>query len=74
LKDKIQGHEFQVLIDGGSLDSFIHPRIAKFLNLPIEPAPGFRAMVGNFEMMEVEGCIPTLEVNMQGDTVVVPQV
>jgi len=31
-------------------------------------------MVGNFEIMEAEGCIPTLEVNMQGHTMVIPQV
>jgi len=62
------------LIDGGSSDSFIHPIVTKFLNLPIELPPGFRVMVGNFEMMEAEGYIPTLEVNMQGHTMLIPQV
>ncbi|PNX88023.1 hypothetical protein L195_g044123, partial [Trifolium pratense] len=29
----------QILIDGGSSDNFLQPRIAKFLRLPIEPGP-----------------------------------
>lgn len=29
----------QILIDGGSSDNFLQPRIAQFLKLPIEPAP-----------------------------------
>ncbi|XP_057755398.1 uncharacterized protein LOC130974540 [Arachis stenosperma] len=74
LTARILGHEIQVLIDGGSSDSFIQPRIAKFLNLPVEPAPGFNVMVGNFELMKVEGCIKALEVNMQGHKMIVPQV
>lgn len=31
----------QLLVDGGSSDSFIQPRIAQFLKLPIEPEPCF---------------------------------
>jgi len=34
LTTKVHGLELQVLIDGGSSDSFIQPRIAKFLKLP----------------------------------------
>jgi len=60
------------LIDGGSSDSFIQPRIAKFLNLPVEP--DFKVMVGNFEVMTVEGCIPSLEITMQDYKVHVPKV
>ena len=36
-----------VLIDGGSSDNFLQPRVAKFLKLPVEPATQFRVMVGN---------------------------
>ncbi|KAI5405361.1 hypothetical protein KIW84_052223 [Lathyrus oleraceus] len=33
----IENIKVQVLIDGGSSDNFLQPRIAKFLKLPIEP-------------------------------------
>ena len=36
-----------VLIDGGSSDNFLQPRVAKFLKLPVVQAPRFRVMVGN---------------------------
>ena len=74
LKAFLQGLEIQILIDGGSSDSFIPPRIAKFLKVPIEPAPGFKVMVGNFETMQVEGYIPKLEIKMQGHKVKIPHV
>jgi len=54
LTAKVHGFELQVLVDGGNSDSFIQPRIAKFLKLPVEPAPGFRVMVSNFDVTEVE--------------------
>ena len=62
------------MIDGGSSDSFIQPRIAKFLNVPVEPTPRFKVMVGNFDIMPVEGCIPPLEVSLQGYKVQIPEV
>ncbi|KAJ1433575.1 Retrotransposon gag domain [Sesbania bispinosa] len=37
----------KVLVDGGSSDNFLQPRVANFLKLPIEPAPSFKVMVGN---------------------------
>ncbi|KAJ1404859.1 Retrotransposon gag domain [Sesbania bispinosa] len=74
LKAFVQGLEVQVLIGGGSSDSFIQPRIAKFLKLPIEPEPGFRVMVGNFDIMQVEGYVPALEVSMQGHNLQIPKV
>ncbi|XP_072071840.1 uncharacterized protein [Arachis hypogaea] len=57
-----------------SSDSFIQPRITKFLNLPIEPAPRIKVMVGDFDVLEVEGYIPALEVNLCGCTVTIPDV
>jgi len=74
LTTKVHGLELQVLIGGGSFDSFIQPRIAKFLNLPMEPAPGFRVMVGNFDVMDVEGRIPSFQVEVQGQTLDIPNV
>ncbi|XP_016189896.1 uncharacterized protein LOC107631084 [Arachis ipaensis] len=62
----IQGLEVKAFIDGGSFDNFIQPRIVKFLNLSIQPAPGLKVMVGNFVVMIVEGYIPTVEISMDG--------
>ncbi|XLU80481.1 hypothetical protein S245_003901 [Arachis hypogaea] len=70
----INGLEVQALIDGGSSDSFIQPRIAKFLNLPIEPASGFKVIVGSFEVLPVEGRIASLDVNLSGCLVSIPEV
>jgi len=64
----------QVLIDRGSSDSFIQPRIAKFLNLPVQPTPAFRVMVGNFHVMIVEGHLPFLDISMQGHSIRFPNV
>ncbi|XP_057746886.1 uncharacterized protein LOC130966135 [Arachis stenosperma] len=74
IKAHIGELEIQALIDGGSSDCFIQPRIAKFLNLSIEPAPGVQVVVGNFDIMQVEGRIPLLEVTLQGYKVLVPDV
>lgn len=56
----------QILLDGGSSDSFLHPRIEHFLKLPIEPAPQFNVLVGNGNTMTSEGCIQDLQVMVQG--------
>ncbi|XP_017442721.2 uncharacterized protein LOC108347805 [Vigna angularis] len=74
LKAFVHGMEVQVLIDGGSSDSFIQPRVAKFLKLPVHPAPGFQVMVGNFDVMQVEGRLPSLEVSIQGHSINIPDV
>ncbi|QHO53120.1 uncharacterized protein DS421_2g45100 [Arachis hypogaea] len=50
-----------------SSDNFILPRIAKFLNLPIEQAPGFKVIMGNFTVMSVERCIPSMEISIIQD-------
>ena len=36
-----------VLIDRGSSNNFLQPRVAKFLKLLVEPVTQFRVMVGN---------------------------
>ncbi|GJS74597.1 T-complex protein 1 subunit theta [Tanacetum coccineum] len=41
----INGTTVQVLLDGGSSDNFIQPRVAKHVSLPIEPSKTFRVMV-----------------------------
>jgi len=66
--------ELYALIDGGSSDSFIQLRVAKFLNLTVQPASKFCVMVSNFETMEVEGYIPSLYVSIQGHNMHIPDV
>lgn len=62
----------QILIDGGSSDSFIQPRIAQFLKLAIEPTPCFQVLVGNGQNMTTEGVIQQLTVDIQGHKLVLP--
>jgi hypothetical protein len=68
----IEHIEVQILIDGGSSDNFVQPRIAKFLKLPIEPAPVFKVLVGNGEIMTAEGVIKQLPIDIQGTKLEVP--
>ena len=61
-----------VLIDGGSSDNFLQPRVAKFLKFPIEPAPMFKVMVGHGNYMEAEGVVKQLRVQAQGNLFQLP--
>lgn len=62
----------QVLVDGRSSNNFIQPRIAKFLKLLVQPAPGFKVLVGNGQYLTVEGVITELPVLIQGHKLTVP--
>lgn len=62
----------QVLLDGGSSESFIQPRIAQFLKLPVESATNFRVLIGNGQTMQTEGWLPQLSVLIQGHELQVP--
>ncbi|KAJ1435182.1 Aspartic peptidase domain superfamily [Sesbania bispinosa] len=62
----INGIEMQVMLDGGSSDNFIQPRIALHLDLPIEPAPGLRVVVGSSHILTGEGVIHHLPLLIQG--------
>ncbi|WVZ25959.1 hypothetical protein V8G54_004503 [Vigna mungo] len=61
----------KILVDGGSSDNFIQPRIAKFLKLPIEPVTGFQVFVGNGQSMTTEGVIQQLVMTIQGHQLIV---
>ncbi|WVY92398.1 hypothetical protein V8G54_031486 [Vigna mungo] len=41
----IHGMRIQVLLDSGSSDNFLQPRLASCLKLPIEPVPNFHVLV-----------------------------
>ncbi|XP_028794470.1 uncharacterized protein LOC114750095 [Neltuma alba] len=62
----IGGTEVQILLDGGSSDSFIHPRIAQHLGLAIEKTKNVRVMIGDGNAMRGEGVVRNLAVNIQG--------
>lgn len=68
----IAGLPIQILVDGGSSESFFQPRIAHLLHLPIESGPRFNVLVGNGQTMRVEGHISDLSVTIQGHELTVP--
>lgn len=62
----------QILVDGESSDTFLQPRIAQCLKIPIEKAHGFKVMVGNGQNLLVEGMIPELPISVQGHQLTIP--
>lgn len=56
----------QVLLDGGSSENFLQPRIAQFLKLPVEAAQNFKVLIGNGQNMQTEGKVSNLMVQIQG--------
>lgn len=54
---EIYGTNVQVLLDGGSSDSFIHPRIVQHLNVVMEPFLILRVLVGTGQLMMSQGYI-----------------
>lgn len=68
----VDGVPLQILVDDGSSDNFFQPRLACFLQLPIEPAPGFNVLVGNGQSIMAEGQILQLTIEVQGQVMVIP--
>ncbi|MCH91586.1 hypothetical protein A2U01_0012513 [Trifolium medium] len=62
----------QILVDGGSSDNFLQPRIAHFLKMDIAPAPLFKVLVGNGNSLSPEGSIPELCVAVQQHNIKIP--
>ena len=56
----------QILLDSGSSNNFLQPKIANCLKLPIEPASNFQVLVGNGNSLVAEGLVKQLEVMVQG--------
>lgn len=69
---RIQGSKVQILLDSGSSNNFLQPRVAKSLKLPIIPSPQFQVMVGNGQTIASEGKVDELNVNIQGQDLVLP--
>ncbi|KAH0709510.1 hypothetical protein KY284_010937 [Solanum tuberosum] len=51
----VNGAPVQVLLDGGSTHNFIQPRMAKFLNLTVEPTLYFWVAVGSGQRLHCQG-------------------
>ncbi|XP_019465366.1 PREDICTED: uncharacterized protein LOC109363560 [Lupinus angustifolius] len=64
--------ELQILLDGGISDNFLQIRLAHFLNLPVEPAPCFKLLVGNGNTLSAEAMINNLAVKVQGHELCLP--
>ena len=64
----INGHEMQILVDSGSSNNFIQPRIATFLQLPVYSTTKFRVVVGNGDLLTWEGQGKHTPMNIQGHT------
>lgn len=62
----INGQLIKVLLDGESDDNFIQPRIAKFLQLDVQPTPAFKVLVGNGNFLQVERKVDPLNIRIQG--------
>jgi len=67
----VSGSPVQVLVDGGSTDNFVQARVAKFLNLSIEPAPPFSVVVGSGQRLRCDGVVRQVHLSIQGCNLVV---
>ncbi|XP_027348137.1 uncharacterized protein LOC113859608 [Abrus precatorius] len=68
----ISGKPVRVLLDGGSSDSFIQPRLVHSLHLPVQPLPHLKVMVGDGSFLQTEGYIPALSISISGHTITIP--
>ncbi|XP_014511566.1 uncharacterized protein LOC106770264 [Vigna radiata var. radiata] len=62
----ISKQQVTILVDGGSTHNFIQDRVAKFLNLPSQPTPTLKVMVGNGSVLECHHVCPAILVTIQG--------
>ncbi|XP_027364265.1 uncharacterized protein LOC113871373 [Abrus precatorius] len=62
----ISKKQVTILVDGGSTHNFIQARVAKFLNLPMQPTPTLKVMVGNGSVIECHQFFPAIPVSIQG--------
>lgn len=61
----LQGHPVKVLMDSGSDDNFIQPRLVKFLRLNVLNTRPFKVLVGNGQTLQVEGFIDEVHLQIQ---------
>ncbi|WVZ26157.1 hypothetical protein V8G54_004701 [Vigna mungo] len=68
----LNGMTIQILLDSGSSDNFLQPRIAHCLKLPVEEMSSLHVLVGNGNAMSTEGVIKEIQVKVQGHTLTLP--
>lgn len=64
--------DVQVLVDGGSSDTYLQPCIIQFLKVPIESTLRFNVLVGNGHSLTVEGMVRQLNLQVLGHELVIP--
>lgn len=69
---QIHGIDVTVLLDSGSSDNFLQPRIANCLQIPIQSTTQFPVLVGNGNSLTTMGYIDDLPVVIQGNTLHLP--
>lgn len=65
----ISGQPVQILLDGGSSDNFIQPRLVKSLRIPAEPTSPFKVLVGNGSYLQGDSRVHDLGLEIQGNQV-----
>lgn len=63
---EILGSQVQILLDGGSSDNFLHPRIAHHLQIPIQQMPEIRVLGGTGKIMSSTEFIPNVPIQVCG--------
>lgn len=58
IQSLISGLQLQTLADSGSTHNFMQERVAKFLELPIQPSTHFIVLVSNGQTLMCEGFCP----------------
>ncbi|PNX98954.1 retrotransposon-related protein, partial [Trifolium pratense] len=64
----LANHPVTVLIDGGSTHNFIQTRLAKFLDLPSNPTPNLKVMVGNGSILSCPSFCSSVPLTLQKET------
>ncbi|KAF7835758.1 retrotransposon-related protein [Senna tora] len=67
----IQGMEIQVLLDWGSLDNFIQPRLVRSLKLAVEPVTLFKVLVGNGHVLTGFSMVWQIPMVIQGHDITI---
>jgi len=68
----INGMQVQILLDNGSSNNFLQPRLSHYLKLPVEIVPTLPILVGNGSPLMAEGLVKDLEVKIQGHSLKLP--
>jgi len=68
----INGMKVQILLDSGSSNNFLYPRLTHCFKLPVETIPNLQVLVGNDKSLFAKGFVKELEVKIQGHSLKLP--